>query len=86
MQLLPQVHVVWVPEGRIFPRLADALLELQGDLPAAVGLHSGPSKSADIGTDGGDRSPRAGALYRGAQLNAASSTRLQGTRRPSLRA
>lgn len=49
VQLLPPVHVVWVPEGRIFPRLADALLELQGDLPAAVGLHSGPSKSADIG-------------------------------------
>lgn len=49
VQLLPPVHVVWVPAGRVFARLEDALAELQGDLPAAVGLHSGPSKSADIG-------------------------------------
>ena len=48
-QLLPPVHVVWVPEGRVFARLEDALAELQPGLPAAVGLHSGPSKSADIG-------------------------------------
>lgn len=49
VQLLPPVHVVWVPPGRIFARLEDALLELQRALPAATGLHSGPSKSADIG-------------------------------------
>ncbi len=48
-QLLPPVHVVWVPLDRIFGRLEDALLELQPRLPAGVGLHSGPSKSADIG-------------------------------------
>ena len=49
VQLLPPVHVVWIPETRVFARLEDALAELQEDLPAAVGLHSGPSKSADIG-------------------------------------
>ena len=49
VQLLPPVHVVWVPSGRILARLEDALLELQAELPAGVGLHSGPSKSADIG-------------------------------------
>lgn len=49
MQLLPPVHIVWVPPGRIFARLEDALLALKRELPAAVGLHSGPSKSADIG-------------------------------------
>ena len=49
VQLLPPVHVVWVPEGRVFARLEDALAELRPGLSAAVGLHSGPSKSADIG-------------------------------------
>ncbi len=49
VQLLPPVHVVWIPETRVFARLEDALAELQAGLPAAVGLHSGPSKSADIG-------------------------------------
>ena len=49
VQLLPPVHLVWVPKGRVFARLEDALAALQQDLPAAVGLHSGPSKSADIG-------------------------------------
>ena len=49
VQLLPPVHIVWVPEGRVFARLEDALRELRGELPAAVGLHSAPSKSADIG-------------------------------------
>ncbi len=50
VQMLPPVHVVWVPRGRVFARLADALEELRRHgLPAAVGLHSGPSKSADIG-------------------------------------
>ena len=49
VQLLPPVHVVWVPEGRVFARMEDALRELRDGLSAAVGLHSGPSKSADIG-------------------------------------
>ncbi len=49
VQLLPPVHVVWVPEDRVFARMEDALAELRGGLPATVGLHSGPSKSADIG-------------------------------------
>lgn len=49
VQLLPPVHVVWVPTGRVFARLEDALRELRAELPAAVGLHSGPSRSADIG-------------------------------------
>ncbi|MDE2985070.1 MAG: LUD domain-containing protein [Gemmatimonadota bacterium] len=49
VQLLPPVHIVWVPAGRVFARLEDALLRLQPRLPAGVGLHSGPSKSADIG-------------------------------------
>ncbi|MDE2804928.1 MAG: LUD domain-containing protein [Gemmatimonadota bacterium] len=49
VQLLPPVHVVWVPAARVFARLEDALRELEAELPAALGLHSGPSKSADIG-------------------------------------
>lgn len=49
VQLLPPVHIVWVPAGRILARLEDALRELEPGLPAAVGLHSGPSRSADIG-------------------------------------
>ena len=49
VQLLPPVHVVWVPRGRVYGRLEDALRELRRDLSAGVGLHSGPSKSADIG-------------------------------------
>lgn len=49
VQILPPVHVVWVSPGRIFARLEDALRALQRELPAAVGLHSGPSRSADIG-------------------------------------
>ena len=48
-QLLPPVHVVWVEEKMIFPMLYQALSTLGKDLPSAVGLHSGPSKSADIG-------------------------------------
>lgn len=48
-QLLPPVHVVWVDASRVFPTLRQALNLLAGELPSAVGLHSGPSKSADIG-------------------------------------
>lgn len=49
VQLLPPVHVVLVPSQSVFATLADALAALGADLPSAVGLHSGPSKSADIG-------------------------------------
>lgn len=48
-QMLAPTHVVFVDTTRIFPTLRDALIHLAGDLPAAIGLHSGPSKSADIG-------------------------------------
>jgi L-lactate dehydrogenase complex protein LldG len=48
-QLLPPIHVMVVEAGEIRETLADALRSLAGDLPSAVGLHSGPSKSADIG-------------------------------------
>jgi L-lactate dehydrogenase complex protein LldG len=49
IQLLPPVHLVWVRENRIAATLSDALDHVHGELPAALGLHSGPSKSADIG-------------------------------------
>ena len=48
-QLLPPHHVVLVPPGRLFDSLAVAFAQLPQPLPAAIGLHSGPSKSADIG-------------------------------------
>lgn len=48
-QLLPRTHVVVVDAGAIHPTLAGALRALRGDLPSALALHSGPSKSADIG-------------------------------------
>jgi L-lactate dehydrogenase complex protein LldG len=48
-QLLAPTHVVLFDAERIFPTLRDAMADLSSDLPAAVGLHSGPSKSADIG-------------------------------------
>ncbi|MFN4071522.1 MAG: lactate utilization protein C [Thermus caldifontis] len=47
-QLLPPVHLVLVEEKRVYPSLLEALLDLKS-LPSALGLHSGPSKSADIG-------------------------------------
>lgn len=48
-QLLPPSHLVFVPQEKIYGTLLEALQVLKADLPAAVGLHSGPSKSADIG-------------------------------------
>lgn len=48
-QLLPPTHLVWVPMDRVVATLAEALETAAGDLPSALGLHSGPSKSADIG-------------------------------------
>jgi L-lactate dehydrogenase complex protein LldG len=52
LQLLPPVHLVWVWEATVAPSLGEALERLRRELPelpAALGLHSGPSKSADIG-------------------------------------
>jgi len=48
-QLLPPTHLVWVRAEDVHATLRDALLALGSDLPSALGLHSGPSKSADIG-------------------------------------
>ena len=50
VQLLPPIHVVFVAEHRIHPTLGEALEEAHSKLPAALGVHSGPSKSADIGS------------------------------------
>ena len=48
-QLLPPVLVVLVDASTVHATLADALESVRHDLPTAIGLHSGPSKSADIG-------------------------------------
>ena len=48
-QLLAPTHVVVVRTSNVHATLRDAFLTLRSDLPSAVGLHSGPSKSADIG-------------------------------------
>lgn len=62
-QLLPPSHLVFVPQEKIYATLSEALNALQPDPssddplsgqpapvhPSAIGLHSGPSKSADIG-------------------------------------
>jgi len=48
-QLLPPSHLVFVPASRLYASLGEALDVLKAELPAALGLHSGPSKSADIG-------------------------------------
>jgi L-lactate dehydrogenase complex protein LldG len=48
-QLLPPTHLVLVRAASVHRTLSAALESLRPALPAAVGLHSGPSKSADIG-------------------------------------
>jgi L-lactate dehydrogenase complex protein LldG len=48
-QLLPPVHLVWVRAEDVRLTLGDALQTCREDLPAVLALHSGPSKSADIG-------------------------------------
>ena len=48
-QLLPPTHVVFVNSADTFATLRDALLASMETLPSVIGLHSGPSKSADIG-------------------------------------
>jgi len=54
LQLLPPVHLIWIRESDIERTLGAALTRIRADsaeagLPAAIGLHSAPSKSADIG-------------------------------------
>lgn len=49
VQLLPSIHVVLVLRKTIFSDVAAALAGLAQDRPSGIGLHSGPSKSADIG-------------------------------------
>ncbi len=49
LQLLPPVHLVWVDEAEVVQHLGEALEALQENPPSALALHSGPSKSADIG-------------------------------------
>jgi L-lactate dehydrogenase complex protein LldG len=48
-QLLPPTHVVFVRERDVHDTLRAALEANRADLSSALGLHSGPSKSADIG-------------------------------------
>ena len=50
IQLLPPLHIVWLDHGHIRPSLFEALESVRHrGMGAAVALHSGPSKSADIG-------------------------------------
>jgi L-lactate dehydrogenase complex protein LldG len=46
--LLPAVHVTRLREDRILPSLADLFAAVGGDLPSALAIVSGPSKSGDI--------------------------------------
>jgi len=48
-QLLPPTHLVWVRADDVHARLTGALSAMKDDLPSGLGLHSGPSKSADLG-------------------------------------
>jgi len=47
-QLLAPTHVVFVRAAQVHATFRSALLAVRTDLPSAIGLHSGPSKSADI--------------------------------------
>jgi L-lactate dehydrogenase complex protein LldG len=46
--LLPAVHVSLLHENRILPGLAELFDELGDDLPSALAIVTGPSRSADI--------------------------------------
>jgi len=48
-QLLAPTHVVLVREADVHATFTESLRAAGRDLPSAIGLHSGPSKSADIG-------------------------------------
>jgi L-lactate dehydrogenase complex protein LldG len=47
-QLLAPTHVVFVRAEDVHATFREALHTVRDDLPSAIGLHSGPSKSADI--------------------------------------
>ena len=49
VQLLPPCHLIWVRAPSIVGTLTEALALAKADLPSALALHSGPSRSADIG-------------------------------------
>ena len=46
--LLPPVHVSLVREADLLPGLRELFAELGGELPSAVAIVTGPSRSADI--------------------------------------
>jgi L-lactate dehydrogenase complex protein LldG len=46
--LLPPVHVTVLDAERILPGLPELFAELRGELPSALAIVTGPSRSADI--------------------------------------
>jgi L-lactate dehydrogenase complex protein LldG len=46
--LLPDVHVTLLEEDRILPGLEDLFAALGSELPSALAIVTGPSRSADI--------------------------------------
>lgn len=46
--LLPDVHITLVAEDRILPGLDELFAAVGGDLPSALAIVTGPSRSADI--------------------------------------
>jgi len=46
--LLPDVHVSLLAEDRILPGLEELFAALGGELPSALAIVTGPSRSADI--------------------------------------
>ncbi len=46
--LLPEVHVTLLHEDRILPGLAELFAALGDELPSALAIVTGPSRSADI--------------------------------------
>jgi L-lactate utilization protein LutC len=46
--LLPYVHVSLLPEDRVLPGLAELFAAVGDDLPSALAIVTGPSRSADI--------------------------------------
>jgi len=46
--LLPDVHVTLLREDRILPGLDELFAALGADLPSALAIVTGPSRSADI--------------------------------------
>jgi L-lactate dehydrogenase complex protein LldG len=46
--LLPEVHITLLHENRILPGLDELFAALGSDLPSALAIVTGPSRSADI--------------------------------------